>query len=84
MKLLAEASARGHSNTAFDISSRLRIDRADRGGQRWFDKHSDDRIGGNWLAHFTIRSSWHPLNKKSLAAALNHLEPVNSAHTVSS
>jgi len=30
MKLLAEASARGHSNTAFDISSRLRIDRADR------------------------------------------------------
>jgi len=49
MKLLAEASARGHSNTAFDISSRLRIDRADRGGQRWFDKHSDDRIGGNWL-----------------------------------
>ncbi|MBK8508262.1 MAG: hypothetical protein IPL51_06310 [Candidatus Competibacteraceae bacterium] len=76
MKLLAEASARGHSNTAFDLSSRLRIDRDYRGGQRWCDKHSDDRIA--------VRSSGHPLNKKALATAFNHLEPVNSAHPVSS
>ncbi|MGB2681677.1 MAG: hypothetical protein WBE39_10230 [Candidatus Competibacter sp.] len=75
MKLLAAASARGHSNTAFDISSRLRIDRADRGGERWSDKYGDDRA---------VRSSGHPLNKKALATAFNHLEPVNSAHPVSS